>query len=323
MAAPSSVHDDPARSSREPSRHSVRVVGYLPRSVEHGLDCESPLLVVRQLEDGSLSPEHWLCSNHRESKCRPCAARYRRRVRAVAEEGLYRGVPGDHFSFVTVTPPGDSPHCKKAGCKAAPFCRHELCPCTPWDGVDLAEWNANASKAWNRLLVLMERHYGSRPKYFRPVEVQKRGGLHKHPVMRTPYAIDEKSFRRLAIEAGFGHEVRVIPISAKSRALFEYVTKAVAGYVTKAADQREQVPWRQDVIDPLTGEVTEKTDPTFRTWSQSRDWGTSMAEIRRQAQVVAVELKALRSHGDASQRSDQGIRPGGGATVTESPPAPS
>jgi hypothetical protein len=305
MAAPQSVHDGP-----DFGRASVRVVGYVSRSVEHGLDCESPLLAVRQHPDGHLESEHWLCSNHRESKCRPCATRYRRRVQAVAAEGLGQLRPkGWREFFVTVTAPSESPHCMKAGCESAPFCRHQLCPCTPWDGIDLAEWNASAGRRWNHLLTLIERHYGTRPAYFRAAEVQDgkrrddgigRGALHHHVLVSVPYAIDKKTLRALAIEAGYGHVVDVQVVSRKSNAMAEYVSK----YVAKSADRRSDVPWRQQRVDKTTGEVTESTDATFRTWSQSKTWGTTMARIRAEMQELALELKRQRESSRALVTAD-------------------
>lgn len=310
MAAPPSVHDEYPGSSTVGLRHSVRVVGYLSRSVEHGLDCESPLLAVRE-RDGQLQPEHWLCSNHRQSKCGPCATRYRRRVQAVAAEGLGQVRPkGWRQFFVTVTAPSESAHCMKAGCSAAPFCRHQLCPCTPWDGIDLAEWNVSAGRRWNHLLVLLEREYGVRPAYFRAAEVQDgkrredgigRGALHHHALLSVPYSIDEKTLRRLAIEAGYGHVVDVQVVTArKSSGLAEYVSK----YVAKSADRRGDVPWRQERVDKQTGEVTENTDATFRTWSQSKTWGTTMARIRAEMQALALELKRQRESSRALVTAD-------------------
>lgn len=245
----------------------------------------------------------------------------------MAFEGFTR--PGvDRFHFLTVTPQGDELHCKKAGCKAAPFCPHEKCACTPLGGVDLAEWNPTAARRWNRLLLLMERHYGVRPVYFRGVEPQDgkrrvdgvgRGGLHFHVLVRTPYAIDERTFRVLAIEAGFGHSVDVEPVDQGSRALVRYVTKRVAGYASKAADLRGDVPWRREVIDYATGEVETSTKPTYRTWSQSRAWGTTMREIRRRASEKAAELNAQRLAGVPLNSSSAPPAP----VATESPPAPS
>lgn len=301
---------------QEDSRRRVFVLGYLRGSSDHGLDCEQPLQVMSLGPDG-YAADLWLCGATKASRCRPCAGRYRRRVRAVAETGFRRPpLPGQRFYFVTVTPPGEHAHCMKAGCQAAPFCRHEKCRCTPVGGVDLGEWNASAGKAWNRLLTGMKNHYGSRPEYFRPVETQKRGGLHKHPLMVTNYPIDEREFRQLAIDAGFGHEVRVVAVDGKSPALIEYVTKRVAGYVSKSVDERSDVPWRRDVVDESTGEVTVSTDPTFRTWSQSRGWGQTMRSIRREARLVALELKSLR---ESAPKLVGGVV----QVVSETPPAPS
>lgn len=325
MAATQSVRDG-SDTGQPDTRPRVLHVGYLPDGVIHGVACDRPLRVV--LSDrpgGPLRVELWQCNT---LSCRPCSARYRRKIKAVAEEGFTRPpVDGDHYSFVTVTPPGDSPHCMKAGCESAPFCKHQQCPCTPWEGTDLAEWNPTAGKRWNLLLLLIERHYGARPEYFRPVEVQDgkrrtdgvgRGGLHLHPLLRTPYAIDERTFRKLAIAAGFGHEVRVVRVDRGSRALVQYVTKRVAGYVTKSGGKaRDGVPWMRYDVDQETGEVTEQTRPTYRTWSQSRGWGTTMAKIRERSRLQALELAAQRQAGQAGIVTTAGAEP---SPVENSPP---
>ena len=336
MAAPQSVRD--GSPVGQPDTPGVRVLGYVRGSRRDGLDCESPLQVVRRLSTGELVPETWVCSNHRSSRCRPCAARYRRRVGSVALDGLRSPrTPDARDYLLTLTPPGDGPHCKKAGCGAAPFCRHELCPCTPWEGVDLAVWNTQASRFWNALLTLIERHYGTRPAYFRAAEVQDgkrrddrlgRGGLHFHVLVSIPAQLARRGddgrwralpdLRRLAIEAGFGHEVDVQPIDGRSAGAAEYVTKLVAGYVTKSADLRDDVPWLSYDVDRSTGEVTESTAPTFRTWSQSKTWGTTMAAIRAASLEKARELAAQRQAGPDSVPA-----PALRSSDSETPPAPS
>jgi hypothetical protein len=277
------------------------------------MDCDSPLLAAVSVDGKPFTTETWLCQNHRASKCVPCATRYRRRVETVAGEGMWRR--DGFFSLLTLTAPGDRLHCLKAGCDgsagalpatiyedlsavqrligpASPppapraACSHEKCPCTAEGGVNLAEWNPSASKRWNHLLTLIERAYGQRPKYFRAVEVQDgkrredglgRGGLHLHVLVWMPYKISVKTVRQLAMAAGFGHSVDLQALAPGSKAAARYVAK----YVSKSCDAREEVPWEVEVVDWETYEVTTEQRPaTFRTWSQSKDWGTSMAAIR-------------------------------------------
>lgn len=268
------------------------------------MDCERPLLVSVSVEGQPFTHDIWPCKNHRASKCRPCSARYGRRVESVAVEGMFKP-DGAHY-LLTLTPPGDRLHCMKSGCVATE-CAHEKCSCTPEGGVSLGEWNPTASTRWNHLLTLIERSYGGRPQYFRAVECQDgkrtedgcgRMGLHLHVLLRTDRVLNVRTVRRLAIQAGFGHAVDIQVLSAGSRKAAKYVAK----YVTKSCDERDDVPWLVDQVDQETGEVTTENRPaTFRTWSQSRRWGTTMAEIcvdlRRRWDARQAELDRDQAQG--------------------------
>jgi hypothetical protein len=117
----------------------------------------------------------------------------------------------------------------------------------------------------------------------------------------------------LAIAAGYGHSIDLQPLERGSRKAALYVSK----YVTKSADARDDVPWWGSFVDESTGEVLEGlTDPTFRTWSQSRKWGTSMAAIRQVERQKFLDHRArVAAELDAFLASQQGN--------SESPPAPS
>jgi hypothetical protein len=197
---------------------------------------------------------------------------------------MYRGA-GFYYLLTLTAPSEKGQHCKKPGCSRSD-CAHVKCPCTPRGGVDLAEWNPTASRRWNVLLRAVEHQYGDRPAYFRAVEVQDgkrrqdgegRGALHVHAIVWTPRQWSERTIRRLAIAAGFGHAVDLKPIAPGSRGAAGYVAK----YVTKSSDRRDEVPWCADVIDWSTGEMTSQDVPaTFRTWSRSSTWGKTMRELR-------------------------------------------
>ncbi|HVY11390.1 MAG TPA: hypothetical protein VHB18_14715 [Mycobacteriales bacterium] len=172
-----------------------------------------------------------------------------------------------HLHLVTLTAPGDRAHRMPSG---------DWCPCTPQGGVDLARWNATASKRWNRLRTAMSREYEGL-EYFRAAEVQRRGALHFHLVVWSARPLDRHVVRRLAVIAGFGHEADVRTLAAGSRAHARYVSK----YVTKACDQRETVPWVGEIVDVGTGEIREaRCRATYRTWAASRGWGTTMRAVR-------------------------------------------
>lgn len=308
MAAPSSLRDDPAAEQRQhavDTGRRVRVVGYLRGPVPDGLDCESPLhAVVSDAEAGTVTHEAWRCRNHRQSRCRPCATRYRRRVQSVAADGLYRD--GGFFYLLTLTAPGSSEHYLPSG---------KRCPCTPMGGVDLGQWNPTAGKRWNHFLVLVERKYLVRPVYFRAAETQERGALHHHVLVWSPRKLSVRTVRSLAIAAGYGHEVDLQHLERGSRKAAYYVSK----YVTKSADERDLVPWVGQVVDEESGEVTEGMVPaTFRTWSSSRSWGKSMRELvdEDRRRYVLATLSAGRLVDHPPPGVDQ-------VGIAETPPAPS
>jgi len=259
----------------------MRVVGYLHGGRVAGLDCDSPLRAV--CSDCDVS-DTWACQSHRESRCAPCAERYRRRLARIAEAGSR--VHADALAMLTLTAPGERLHRLPSG---AP------CPCTPAGGVDLAAWNASASKRWNHYLTLLRRLCPG-VQYLRAVEVQKRGALHLHVIVRVPRGSvlpTLRELRQLAIRCGFGHELDRAWIEPGSKRHAYYVSK----YVTKAGDSREDVPWAVPVDVPslTTGEmkrVVTSVPGRYRTWSSSRSWGLTMSDARAVA-AKAARLAAL------------------------------
>lgn len=245
------------------------------------------------------------CGTSRASKCEPCAAVYRGRVGRVAGSGLVVGVRG---LFLTLTAPGAVEHYAPDG---------SLCGCTPVGGADLAEWNARASLRWNNFVRDLSRALGADyfvdgrrrqgVTYFRAAEVQRRGALHYHVLLRRvdgrPVQVSKSTVRALAIRHGFGHSVDVQRLEPGHAS---YVAK----YVAKSADERRDVPWRlwrtprgfrQDAetglwVNPRTGEVRDPelvTSPSFRTWSASRTWGLGMGEVKADQQHHVLTLAEL------------------------------
>jgi hypothetical protein len=318
-----STADEPAAGSQR-RKIIVRRVGYLRGPAPDGMDCERPLLMAVSRDGRLFEREVWRCKNHRSSLCRPCAARYGRRVEAVAAHGLMLA-GADFFHHLTITAPGAQAHCKKSGC-AATDCAHEKCDCTPPGGVSLGEWNPTASKRWNHLLTLVERHYGERPQYFRAVECQDgkrvvdgcgRMALHFHVLLRTDCSVSERTLRKLAIQAGFGHELKLQQLAPGSRAAARYVAK----YVTKSCDERDEVPWLVDQVDD-DGEITAESRPaTFRAWSQSKGWGTTMAailvDVRRRWEKMD-SLRAAAGHDQAANADRDEPPPDGQESLTRS-----
>lgn len=234
-------------------------------------NCDAPLLL-----EHSGSGRRWTqrCRATSEDRCKPCSVTYRRRARRVADSGriLY---PGSTVLLVTLTAPSDvDQHCrrhKRCGGRRDDTC--DVCPCTPEDGVHLAEWNGQCSARWNRFIEQLRRETGIKLQYFRAAEVQQRGALHFHVLIRLPRgrgaALSVKQVRRLAMDYGFGHSVDLAVVNDERAAGY------VAKYVVKACADRSLMPW----VHRRTAEVT-NGHGRYRCWTASRQWGTTMAEVR-------------------------------------------
>lgn len=278
------------------------VVGYLLGPRPAWLECDRPLRVVCR---GCDYETRWACSGHRASRCKPCAARYRRRVGRVAESGTKRTTGYQYL--LTLTAPGKERHKLPDG---------SWCPCTPAGGVDLARWNASHSARWNVVRGALRRDHPSL-EFFRGVEVQGRGALHDHAMVWSETPLRRAEVRAVAMRAGFGHSVDVAPAPPGSKRAAYYVSK----YVTKAADSRRDVPWWGETVDHETGEVSEGVVAgRYRTWSMSRQWGSTMSMVRREARdwinARNAELEFATAHPDGLQLE---LLPG----PDESPPPPS
>lgn len=214
------------------------------------------------------------CRAASAEKCAPCAETYRHSVRRIAQSGLLRCVEGGSIAMLTFTAPGDNAHNKRDGVR---------CECTPEGGVDLEEWNGRAVDRWNDLQRAIEREWGAFA-YFKAVEVQNRGALHLHVLVRFRHrvVISVPRLRQLAMRHGYGHSVDVranINLAAAG-----YVAK----YVSKSAAGRVHVPYRH--------RQTGRTGGRWRTWTASRNWGATMRAIR-QAQA---EWAASAARGEAA-----------------------
>jgi hypothetical protein len=280
VAAPSILrHDDP-EFTRHAARcrgsadglHRLRVRGYVRSGVVEGVDCARPVLWACGRCPHRVPRR---CQCHRESKCGPCAGRYRRRVYRIAYSGCLDALPrggrgGARQYLLTLTAPGEGPH----GQWDPGFVRGSRDPCDCWRSGELSDWNPRASKCWNRLRGELVRAYGP-VEFMRAVEVQQRGALHFHVLLRSSVPLDVLAVQSLALAAGFGCNTDLRELDRTRHA--GYVSK----YVTKAGDSRQSVPWRADVVDLQTGEVRlMHTGPTFRAWSASRGWGLTMRAIR-------------------------------------------
>lgn len=298
MVAPQSVHDgsDPCRDG-----HALRWLRPLRGVGPAGLDCDKPVLwVCRHCDESDIRR----CNAHRESACLPCAGRYRRRVRKVAQSGCGRETGFTYF--VTVTAPSET-HYMPSG---------DECPCGVRD-FDLAKWNASHSRRWNHFRTILRREGSDKIEFFRGIEDQKRGALHDHVMVWSPVPLTKQGLKGLALRAGFGHSIDVVRVVPGSRKAAYYVSK----YITKATDNRQLVPWWGDKIDYETGEVTEGlVEARYRTWSMSRGWGLTMAAVRAEglAYVKILEEKsAVQGLANVWATFPDLV------LISESPPAPS
>lgn len=221
---------------------------------------------------------YWPCNSSRQSRCVPCARRYRHRVEMVCQSGML----GRVGFCLTVTAPGQNVHCwshKRINC-ADDGCTD--CPCTPAGGTDLRAWNVGLTPRSNRLIEAIRRGEASPLvkgrrqsvplEYFQARELQKRGALHCHiPLVRSdgkPLHLDKRLLRQLAMRHGFGHAMTFKPFTG---GLANYCAK----YVSKAADQRLYVPWLPECRN-------RRREATYRTWTRSRGYGKSMREVRQE-----------------------------------------
>jgi hypothetical protein len=210
-------------------------------------------------------------------------------------------------AFVTLTAPGKRAH-GVGGWQ---------CPCTPPEGTDLAAWNPTAGARFNRFVRDLRREYGDDLQYFKAAEVQTRGALHFHLLIRRvtktgqpggPLLLSEAVIRALALKHGFGHEVDVQEL-APGHASY------VAKYVGKSADARRSLPWngmrwqggKYYSVDMGTGELIlhEKPrkqvpsyTPTFRTWSMSRKYGDPMSVVKLAQKHYMLVMDRLPHWGD-------------------------
>lgn len=251
------------------------------------------------------------CETTRSAQCQPCGEIYRGRVQRIArvQSGLL---------MVTLTAPGTRVHRTQRADKS-----WVVCPCTAPGGVDLARWNAGAAMMWSRLWNNGIRRdpafWWLRGAYFRATEVQDRGALHFHVLIRFPADLvippgGVAALRALAIAYGFGHSTDVREKDPGHGAYY------AAKYVAKASNVRGGVPWAKTKAMTLTelplpvpayavrnewvqfGPVRPPVVvsfisrlATYRTWSTSRDWPSSMGALRLAQRHYAHLLSVLPS----------------------------
>jgi hypothetical protein len=174
--------------------------------------------------------------------------------------------------------------------------------------VHLGVWNADCSKRLNRLIEDLRRMTGVPVQYFRAAEVQDRGALHFHLILRMPKSrglvMTTKALRELALKHGFGHEAKLDPVDNGRAASY------VAKYVSKACAERASMPW----VDRRTGEVC-PGNGRYRVWTSSRKWGLTMAGLRAEQAAWWATKQALA----AGDPAGAGCRPAGPGPAAAGP----
>lgn len=241
------------------------------------------------------------CKSSRKSQCRHCASIYRGEVEDVVAAGLQAHfAKRDRYAarsayFLTITAPGDTPHCgnvkhlrKGRGCMAGGNGAQCFeCACTPKEfcPLDVAGWHRSLTKRFSHLIqagrrgewVPEGRRVPVRFEYVKVAEGQKRGALHFHFLITSPdggsFYLNGKAFRESAMAHGFGHASNVQPVKPGGGGQeLGGVPRYLAKYVSDSADDRPDVPWRDEKDNPCPGR--------FRTWSRSGGWGATMSGIR-------------------------------------------
>jgi hypothetical protein len=247
------------------------------------------------------------CGRSSRTACQPCSETYRRRVRRIFLSG-WSDNPAERLWLLTLTAPGERQHALRDG---------RTCDCTPDGGVNLPVWNAQAGKGFNRFVQDLRRALGD-VEYCRAAEVQKRGALHFHVLVRCDSlgrSVDnprrpegEWWLRRLAIKHGFGHSVDLQVVRTEAAAGY------CAKYASKSAADRDALPW----LDVRTGEVG-TGNRRYRPWSSSRRWSPLTMRALKTAQAEWVRQSkggpAAGSAGDGgAEHPVAGARGGGAAS---------
>lgn len=230
------------------------------------------------------------CNSTRERMCLFCAGIHRKNLRTVVSSGL-PWLDSDKplwTSFVTITAPGvDRLPWAKELCVVMSdhVCSGNLgCRSDPWS---TALWNLETKTTWNHFVTELERELGIDVPYWKSWELQKRGALHLHALMRhegISKADFEVAVREIASVWGFGEQIVIKAVTQANRAEFGvYVTV----YVTKGSDLGL-------TFNELTGELKQGG---YRPWSASRDWGLSMADVKLTVRVRAIAW-AVASRGE-------------------------
>lgn len=172
--------------------------------------------------------------------------------------------------------------------QAEPGWRHvseprQACGCgLPAGGLE--EWNPTAGARWNALRTNLRRNHEL--EFFKVNEVQERGALHLHVLIRSQTPLDVMEIHAHALAAGFGCSMDLAQMPAARAARY------VAKYAAKGYTGRPEVPWKDHVLDKDTGELRVRQTAAYRTVSQSHRWGLTLRQIKESIRESLVRARA-------------------------------
>jgi len=182
----------------------------------------------------------WRCVPCKKRRCEWCGERiWKKYVQAGMMAGL-RGQPYSRLLMLTLTAPGGA--------------------------LDVEAWNQGASRMWSSFLLALRKKFGGTSlSYWKVGELQKRGAIHYHVLLRGLVFLPVELLRSLAMASGFGSwvwvgrpDVRKGGMQGLLGYFGKYLTKgmtmwqSVQHVVTHSHDWR--VEWRQHraVVGRLT-----------------------------------------------------------------------
>lgn len=244
------------------------------------------------------NPDGWYwsrCGASKSSVCPECAELKRGDIAAVGRSGWIDAPTGRGY-FVTLTAPGGD---------VLPWdrerCLHgSAVPCSGAIGCvvehgAMARWHEGLGQRWSWFVTEVRRLTGLEVQFFKTFEVQKRGALHIHTMLRVEGVITDRRFRaaiKLAASRwGFGKQVDI-----KTVDLADTETAAkVAGYCAKYASKSSDALVDVHRMDWHTGEFR---PVGLRSWSASRSWGDTMKSIKLRRCQWAATSGATAAAGD-------------------------
>lgn len=273
-----------------------RYEGSAEPKANDGKQCARPTKLFNYL-GGSMEGR---CKATKEKKCRYCASIHRLNLRAVIASGLPDIGESDkplQTAFLTLTAfgknelpfdPAFCDHSSGTECSGLIGCRT--------DEVLASQWNEELKQNWNWFMTDLERTLKKDLPYWKCYELQARGVLHVHALVRVPF-MSQKNFQKVvksvARRWNFGDRMKVITVTSRNRgAISAYVGK----YVTKGSGLAL-------TVNKATGELREGG---YRSWSASRDWGDSMAKVKEDFRERYRQALARREAETSLQRVSAG-----------------